>query len=191
LLPVRHGVHGTVTLDIASAAPFALQWWTRRVHVPLPADLHVSPRCGPPERIRTSSSDEAGEVRARPRTDTGLSRGARPYTPGDNRRLVHWRASAHAGRLMVKELERPSAGPVTVTVDLPADLEAAERVAERALGTVVQLLDRGAPVVLGTVEPSGPVLAPVAERRAAGRRLARAVARSGGSDAAGGVTVVQ
>ena len=171
LLPVRHGVHGTMTLDIASAAPFALQWWSRRVHLPLPAELHVSPRCGPPAPVRTSEHDDAGEVKARPRTDTGLPRGRRPYTPGDNRRLVHWQASAHAGRLMVKELERPSAGPVTVTVDLPADPEVAERVAERALGTVVSLLDKGAPVVLGTMEPSGPVLAPVADRRAAGRRL--------------------
>ena len=91
---------------------------------------------------------------------------------------------------MVKELERPSAGPVTVTVDLPVDPEEAERVAERALGTVVNLLDKGAPVVLGTVEASGPVLEAVADRRAAGRRLARAVPRSGATSAAEGVTVL-
>ena len=44
LVPARRGVHEAVTLDIASAAPFALQWWTRRVRIPLPAALHVSPR---------------------------------------------------------------------------------------------------------------------------------------------------
>ena len=35
--------------------------------------------------------------------------------------------------------------------------QTAERVAERALGTVVQLLQRGAPVILSTVEVSGPI----------------------------------
>jgi uncharacterized protein (DUF58 family) len=94
---------------------------------------------------------------------------------------VHWSATAHAGKLMVRELEHPSAGPVTITVDLPGDPDEAERVAEGALGTVVHLLEGGAPVLLGTLEPSGRVLAPVADRRGAGRRLARAVARAGGA----------
>ena len=82
---------------------------------------------------------------------------------------------------MVRELEQPSAGPVTIIVDLPDDPEEAERMAESALGTVVQLLDTGAPVLLRTLEPPGPVLAPVEDRRGAGRRLARAVGRRGGA----------
>ncbi len=86
---------------------------------------------------------------------------------------------------MVRELERPSAEAVTVTVELPAEPEEAERVAERALGTVVQLLESGTPVLMATVERSGPVLAAVADRRHAGRRLARAMTGAGG---AGGPT---
>jgi hypothetical protein len=39
----------------------------------------------------------------------------------------------------------------------------------------VQLLERGSPVRLATAEASGRVTALVADRRAAGRRLARAV----------------
>jgi len=186
VVPVRRGVHDTVTLDIASAAPFALQWWTRRVQLPLPSSLHVSPRRGRARPPSTSPQEDVGEVREQPRTDMGLPRGARPYVPGDSRRLVHWGATAHAGKLMVRELEQPSAGPVTVDVDLPDDPEEAERVAEGALGTVVQLLDTGAPVLLGTLEPSGPVLAPVTDRRGAGRRLARAVARRSVSGAGAG-----
>jgi uncharacterized protein (DUF58 family) len=177
--PARHGLLDAVTVEIASAAPFALQWWTRRVRVPLPAQLHVAPRLGRPARPRTEADDEAGEVRERPRTDGGLPRGARPYAPGDGRRLVHWRATAHAGRLMVREVERPSTGPVTLTVELPSDPDEAERVAERALGTIVDLLATGAPVLLGTRERSGAVLAPVTDRRVAGRRLARAVPPGG------------
>jgi uncharacterized protein (DUF58 family) len=176
LVPERRGVHRAVTLDIASAAPFALQWWTRQVRLALPSDLHVSPRCGRAQPVPVRPDEGTGGILDRPRADEGLPRGARPYVPGDPRRLVHWRAPAHAGVLMVREVERPAAEPVTVTVELPADPEAAERVAEGALGSVVGLLQGGGSVLLGTREPSGTVLEPVADRRSAGRRLARAVA---------------
>ena len=179
LVPLRRGVYGSVTFDIASAAPFALQWWTKRVQLALPAALHVSPRCGPAQRVPLRSEEGTGDLLDRPRSDEGLPRGARPYLPGDPRRLVHWPATAHAGHLMVQELEQPAADPVTITVELPAEAEAAERVAEGALGSVVRLLHDGRPVVLGTTEHSGPVLAAVADRRTAGRRLARAVAAAG------------
>lgn len=181
LVPTCRGVHDSVTLDVASAAPFALQWWTKRVRLPLPAALHVSPRRGQARPVPLRPDEGAGDVVERPRSEEGLPRGARLYVPGDPRRLVHWRATAHAGRLMVRELERPVAEPVTITVDLPADAEAAERVAEDALGSVVRLLRQGAPVVLWTTEVSGPVLAAVPDRRTAGRRLARAVAAPAGA----------
>jgi len=176
LRPDRHGVHPFLVLDVASAAPFGLQWWTRRVQVDLPAALHVSPRRGHPAPPEHAPDEEAGETRDRPRIDAGFPRGARPYGPGDSRRLVHWRATAHTGTVMVRQLEQPVAGPTSVTVELPHDPDEAERVAERALGTVVDLLDAGVPVLLGTREVSGPVVAVVTDRRGAGRRLARAVA---------------
>jgi hypothetical protein len=47
--------------------------------------------------------------------------------------------------------------------------------AERAMATVVALVDRGASVLLATTEESGPKIATVSDRRSAGRRLARAV----------------
>ena len=81
---------------------------------------------------------------------------------------------------MVRELERPSSEPITLTVVLPRDRHEAERIAERALGSVVRLLERGASVLLATHEDSGTVVGSVADRRAAGRRLARAVPPSAG-----------
>jgi uncharacterized protein (DUF58 family) len=180
LVPAGRGVHDTVELDVASAAPFALQWWTRRVTLPLPSALHVSPRCGRAQPVPLRPDEGTGDMLERPRSDEGVPRGARPYVPGDSRRLVHWRATAHTGRMMVRELEQPGAEPVTITVELPRDPDAAERVAEGALGSVVALLEGGAPVVLGTTEVSGPVLGAVADRRSAGRRLARAVPGPGG-----------
>ena len=70
---------------------------------------------------------------------------------------------------MVRELERPSAEPVTVTVELPADPDAAERVARGRPGHRGRTCSQGgAPVLLGTREPSGPVVALVADRRVRG-----------------------
>jgi hypothetical protein len=77
---------------------------------------------------------------------------------------------------MVREMEGPSAEPVTLEIHLPADTDAAERMAERAMATVVALVDRGASVRLATTEASGPKIGAVGDRRSAGRRLARAVA---------------
>ena len=189
LLPVRRGVHDTVTLDIATAAPFALQWWTRRVRLPLPSALHVAPRRGQPDSLPLRPHDDAGENIDRAHTDVGQPRGARRYEWGDNRRHVHWRATAHAGELMMRELERPLAETITVSVVLPADPDEAERLAERALGTVLLLLDRGAPVALGTRESRGPVVAPVGDRRGAGRRLARAVSHAGDPAGSAGIAL--
>ena len=113
--------------------------------LPLPSALHVSPRCGRAQPVPLRPDEGTGDMLERPRSDEGLPRGARPYVPGDARRLVHWRSTAHTGRLMVREVEQPAAEPVTITVELPADPDAAERVAEGALGSVVRLLEGGAP----------------------------------------------
>jgi uncharacterized protein (DUF58 family) len=177
LLPEHRDVRDTVTLDIESAAPFALQWWTRRVVLPLPSALHIAPRRGWPESLPMRSDEDQGVTLEWALADVGQTRGARPYGPGDSRRQIHWAASAHAAALMVRERERPLAEPVTVEVVLPSDPLEAERVAERAFGTVAQLLESGSSVLLSTLERTGPVIGRVADRRGAGRRLARAVAR--------------
>lgn len=178
IVPPRRGVYRTLVLDVASAAPFALQWWHRRVTVTLPHELLVAPRRGRPDPPGRQPLEQAGAIVLRARGDTGFPRGARPYVPGDPQHRVHWRATAHTGTLMVKELERPTGRQVTMVVDLPADPDEAERVAGSALGTLIELLDEGETVVLQTWESTGPVTRPVADRRQSGRRLARAVPRA-------------
>jgi uncharacterized protein (DUF58 family) len=175
VVPVHRGAYSTLTIDVASGAPFGLLWWRRRVAVTLPRQLVVAPRTGEAVALPHRRDDSAGETSARVPVPVGEPRGVRPYRTGDPRRWVHWPASAHTGELMVREMEGPSADAVTVRVHLPLDDDAAERVAERALGTVVALLDRGWRVVLATTEDDGPKLDVVVDRRSAGRRLARAV----------------
>jgi hypothetical protein len=65
-----------------------------------------------------------------------------------------------------------------MVVDLPRDLDAADRLAEDAMGEIVVQLNAGRRIVLETTEVTGRVIAPVADRLSAGRRLARSVASS-------------
>jgi uncharacterized protein (DUF58 family) len=175
--PAGRGVLGSVTVELATAAPFGLQWWRRRVDLPLPAPLYVAPRPVPAAAPGAPPPEERTGVEGRSsRSGMGADlRAARPYRPGDSRRLVHWPASAHTGELMVRELERPSGPPVELVVALPTDPAAAEAEAGRALGAVFALLDAGVPVILTTTEADGRRTAPVRDRRDGARRLAAAI----------------
>jgi hypothetical protein len=77
---------------------------------------------------------------------------------------------------MVRESEERTDEPVRIVADLPRDLEAADRLAERAMGEVLAQFGAGRSVVLVTTEATGTVVAAVPDRLTAGRRLARAVA---------------
>lgn len=182
LLASHRGVHDQLVIEVVTAAPFGIQWWSRRITIPLAASLHVAPRLGEPlARPRWFNENAGHDGRALP-SHAGDTRGVRKYRAGDRRRRVHWPATAHAARLMVREMEEPAARPLTLDVRLPAQADHAERLAERAFATAVQLLDRGSTVMLATVEPKGRVVAEIRDRRDAGRRLARAI---GGDEVAG------
>jgi uncharacterized protein (DUF58 family) len=149
----RRGVLDVAVLRVATAVPFGLLWWSRDVRVPLPREIHVSPRLGEalPDHREGSASVTGGARSAR--SVMGELRSVRSYEHGDSPRSVHWPATAHAGALMVRENEEEVGATVVVRSDLPADPDDAERRAERVLGTVVELLRNGVPVVLETVEP--------------------------------------
>ena len=191
ITPEHRGEYEHLIFDIATAAPFGLQWWTRRVEVPLASALLVAPRKGEPDFWALATHNDEGQGAARARADVGQPRGARPFQVGDSRRLVHWQATAHSGELMSRELEGPASTPVTVEVSLPADPQAAERVAEDAFATVARLMEQGVPVRLGTLERAGAVLSTVTDRRGLGRRLARAVSSSDPAQGASGVAISQ
>ncbi len=175
LVARRRGVVSAVNVEVASAAPFGLLWWTRRLRLELPSELHIGPKLGRSVVLPRQDDDRSGDSSQRSARDIGEPRGVRPYRPGDSRRWVHWSATAHSGELMVREMEGPTAEPVVVVVVLPSDEGAAESVAEEAFGTLVALFDRGMAVILTTTEENGRRTAAVTDRRSAGRRLARAV----------------
>jgi len=179
VVPTRRALVTTVVLEVATAAPWGLQFWTRRVVLDLPATLAVAPRRGRPAPLDERPGGEAGD---RPdvsagsgiRAGSGEMRGVRPYQPGDRRSRVHWAATAHAGELLVRDDETPPESPQQVRVVLPSDPEAAEAIAETALATILALFERGSPVLLSTCEAGRITEGWVSDRRGAGRRLAAA-----------------
>lgn len=176
VVPEHRGVYGELVAELASAAPFGMLWWRRTVRSSLPGEMVVGPRLGAGRRVEPTPEDGIGGAPVPVPAVVGEARGVRDYHSGDHRRWVHWPATAHRGELSVREMEAPASEPVVVEAVLPVDPESAEREAETVLGTVVALLGAGREVVLVTTEAGGARRAPVADRRAAGRRLARAVA---------------
>ncbi len=184
----RRGVVEAVDLLVSSSFPFGLLWWTKAVRVELPVAVHVAPRVGlaldPPVEAIVSTEDPGTAVRP---SYTGDLRSLRPYRSGDARRRVHWPATAHTRELVVREDEdRDPRPPVVVRAVLPADDDAAERLAERLLATVLALLDASVPCVLETDEAGGRRI-----RRFVGgpadarRRLARAIPFDSGAGGSG------
>jgi uncharacterized protein (DUF58 family) len=186
IVPERRGVVDRIVLDAASAWPFGLLWWSRRLVLELPRPLYIAPRPGmplPAEQLHAASGDVGGSPA---RAVSGELRGTRVYHPGDDRRRVHWPVSAHAGELMIAEHEEGGRrSPVRVRAELPEDEATAEERAGRVLGSVLTLLEAGRTVVLETWEEGrGEVVGSVDEARQARRRLARAVSappRHGGA----------
>ncbi len=175
VVPPRRGVLHHVEIEVANAAPFGLLWWTKRVVVELVRPVCVAPRLGRGDPDLSTRTGQAGRDERWVNARVGEPRGARSYQPGDLRHWVHWPATAHAGGLMVREMETEASRPVVVSALLPDDPIAAEEAAEVALGTVDRLLSTGSGVVLVTAEPGGPVEDRVADLTDAGRRLARAL----------------
>jgi uncharacterized protein (DUF58 family) len=174
--PGRRGLLEHIDVEAASAAPFGLVWWRRRIAVPLRRPVEVAPRRGQAERPPPTTRESPGETVASAGVGGDHVRGLREYLPGDPIRLVHWPATAHHGQIVIKELEHPERPHLDVVVDLRGDVAAAEDAAERAMDLVCSALEDGLDVTLHTAEAGGPRSAPVAGPLDAGRRLARAVA---------------
>jgi len=117
------------------------------------ASLTVYPKIVPITHARLPSRRPAGEVRARQRVleDPTQVVGIRPYQHGDGLRRVHWRATAHTGRLQSKLFEVSAQVENTVVLNLrradypdgPSDAEDAAELAVTAAASIARhVLDR-------------------------------------------------
>ncbi len=176
VVPDRRGVIDTIAVQAASAAPFGLIWWRRRITVALDRVVEVAPRTGNAD----ATAPPTGPSGDSPTAGIGIGgdqiRGVRDYVQGDPLRLVHWPATARRGTVVVKELDLPERPRLELVVDLRGPGEAAENAAERAMGILCDALANGIDVTLCTAEADGPRRAAVTSALDAGRRLARATA---------------
>jgi uncharacterized protein (DUF58 family) len=111
----QRGVFDAARVTMTSGAPFGLTRSRRRTEVASPltvvprwADLRSFP-------ILEPSSSPSDVLHERARTGAGLEYlGVRDYRPGDPLRSVHWRSSARADRLIVREFELEIASRVGI-----------------------------------------------------------------------------
>lgn len=174
-VPAHRGVLGAVLVEVSSAAPFGLLWWSVRRRLELPAAVTISPVAAREGvGLAQQGRGDEGDVGTSAPSLTGELRGVREYRLGDSPRLVHWRATAHTGTLMTREHESDARSTVHLVAHLADDPDVAEVEASALLARVSDHLHSGSRVVLETTEGGVRVEADVPDAAAAGRRLARA-----------------
>lgn len=113
----RRGVFSSGTVTLTCGAPFGLTKSRRTIE--LPTNLTVVPRW---VEIRSfpilePSSFPSDVLHERARTGAGEEFiGVRDYRPGDPPRSVHWRSTARAGHLVVREFEEEVASRVALVL---------------------------------------------------------------------------
>lgn len=154
---LRRGVVPFALLDAKASGPLGLASAGRRHFVTLPTPLHVTPAPLEAEvRWPRSRAVGFGMVEGSPIGDD-LFRSVRPYQSGDERRRVHWKATAHHGDLMVRESDGVGVVVVRVVVDLGMPGYEAEVTAGRAAWVAAAALDRGWAVELTTLDASSEI----------------------------------
>ncbi len=139
----------------------------------LDAEVVVFPAVGPvsPELLRRAGGD--GETARRRRGRGHDLYNLRQYRPGDDPRLIHWRSSAKASALTVRELEDEAALDMRLVLDGPgADRARLESGLSEAASLAVHLLRRGAAVELA----GRGILVPLGRGRGQERTLLTALA---------------
>lgn len=120
----RRGVFRLGPWNLVTADPLGL--FEVRHHYPFTTTIMVYPRASFLPNIELPRGRAAGRAASSERAamETILVGGVREYAPGDSLRRVHWHASAHHDRLMVREFDREPSGDVWLVVDLEDAVQA-------------------------------------------------------------------
>jgi len=150
--PMPRGLVRFVLFDTKASGPLGLVSAGKRHLVPLPTPVAITPRpSATTMRWPRSRAVHFGLAEGAPIGDETF-RSVRPYERGDERRRVHWKATAHHGRLMVRESEGTGVVSVQIVVDLGPPGPHAEHVASVAAWVAAAAIDRGWLVRLVTLD---------------------------------------
>ncbi|MHB9022623.1 MAG: DUF58 domain-containing protein [Armatimonadota bacterium] len=147
----RRGLYRLGPLTIQGHDPFGLLYVSRSI--PLKHDIIVYPRPLPMPELVLGGLGGRQTTEVRPMGHAGESadfHGIRPYVQGDDLRRVHWKATAHTGKLAIKEYEYRFSGAVQVILDLQKgvhvgdrDFSTLEAAITLAVSVLKHVLDRG------------------------------------------------
>lgn len=104
--------------DVELSDPFDLAPVKREIEAEGPLLVMPEPRVGVPLRIARRLPFGAPAPAARLFEDREHFAGVRDYEPGDPMHHVHWRLSAHAGRLQTKRYEPTRSAEVLFAIDV-------------------------------------------------------------------------
>ena len=115
----RRGLFTFPPIRLTSTGPVGL-FPTKRSMAP-PGQLLIYPAYHPLKRLRLLERRGLAERLSRRAGPGSEIIGAREYRPGDSLRQIHWRNTARAGQLVVKEFADEEELTLTVVLDLAAD----------------------------------------------------------------------
>jgi len=152
---VRRGWFEFPPVQLSTRAPFG--FFSARREVSTPTGTLVFPEYREIEQLTLFDRMPAVES-ARPRLGSGGEFvGVREYRPGDSRRHIHWRSTARAGRLVVKEFAEETQPGLTIALDLRSisvigvDENTSLELAIKIAATLASYAQRrGLPVTLAT-----------------------------------------
>lgn len=152
----KRGVHRLEEAEAATAFPFGLFRKSRRLEVP--SEVRVRPRIAEEDVAGILGGGDDGESRRLLRGDGLELFGLRDHASGDEARRIHWKATARAGRPMVKDPARDEPPAVLVRLALTGyPSEAAfERAVEKTASVASALLAGGFAVGLAAGELAMP-----------------------------------
>jgi uncharacterized protein (DUF58 family) len=119
LRPVRRGVGRGGTLDIRSLGPLGLAWRQGRIELPWTATVYpnllaASLRALP---LQAARRREAGLRNVRRPGEGRLFEGLREWVPGDDTRIIDWKATARRGKPMARQYEDERRQQVLLAID--------------------------------------------------------------------------
>ena len=124
----RRGHYRLGPLVIRAHDPLGLCYLSRLFSQELNVIVYPRPLAIPELVIGGANGRQDTEVRPVGRAgETAEFHGIRPYVQGDDLRRVHWKATAHTGKLAIKEFEYRYSGAVQVMLDLQQGVHAGEK----------------------------------------------------------------
>jgi uncharacterized protein (DUF58 family) len=119
ITPVRRGRGIGGTLHLRMLGPLGLAWRATKIVLPwqatvFPSLLGAATRALPPEASRRR---EAGLRNVRRRGEGRLFEGLREWVPGDDTRIIDWKATARRGKPIARQYEDERREQVLIVID--------------------------------------------------------------------------